>query len=325
MFELPSTIDVDRFKGAWEQIVATVPILRTRIVDLFDHGLVQVVVDESVNWQEGNNLDVYIQIDKDRTIGPCDNLSRYALIKDRQRRNFFVWTVDHALYDGWSHPLILKAVQQAYDRNSLPDFAPFQRFIKHILEVDQEAAVHFWQDQLAGSEAVCFPILPSLTYQPSTDCIFKHHIKALQWPRNHITASTAIRVTWAILHATLTNTKEAVFGVTVSGRQATVSGIDTIAGPTIATVPVRVSLRPDMSTEQLLQQVQTQAIEMTDFEQFGRRLSDASMPRWSKIVNFKRYSWCSQRRQTMGVMVLFLNTMRLKTVQKSTMPSAPMQ
>lgn len=269
VFELPSTIDVDRFKWAWEQIIATIPILHTHIVDLFDHRLVQVEINKSVSWQEENDLDVYIQIDKDRTIGPGDKLSRYALIKDHQRRNFFVWTVHHALYDGWSHPLILKAVQQAYDRISLPDFAPFQRFIQYILEVDQEAAVHFWQDQLAGSEAVCFPTLPSLTYQPSIDCIFKHHIKALQWPRNHITASTAIRVTWAVLLATLTGTKEAVFGVTVSGRQATVSGIDTIAGPTIATVPVRVSFRPDMSTEQLLQQVQTQSIEMTNFEQFG--------------------------------------------------------
>lgn len=140
----------------------------------------------------------------------------------------------------------------AYERISLPDFASFQRFIKYLLEVHQEAAVHFEQDQLAGFEAVCIPTLPSLTYQPSTDCIFKHHIKTLQWPRNHITAFTAIRVRWAILLATLTCTKEAVFGVTVSGRQATVSGIDAIAGSTIAT-PMRVLFRPKMSAGQLLQ------------------------------------------------------------------------
>ena len=70
MFELPSTIDVDYFNGLRKKVVATVPILRTRIVDLFDHDLVQVETDESVSWQEGNDFDTYVRIDKDLLIGP---------------------------------------------------------------------------------------------------------------------------------------------------------------------------------------------------------------------------------------------------------------
>lgn len=60
-----------------------------------------------------------------------------------------------------------------------------------------------------------------------------------------------------------------MFGATVSGRQAAVSGVERMAGPTIATVPVRVVLDWEQSVEQLQQQVQAQAVEMTAFEQLG--------------------------------------------------------
>lgn len=50
-----------------------------------------------------------------------------------------------------------------------------------------------------------------------------------------------------------------------------------MTGPTIATVPVRVVLGREKRVEELLQQVQTQAVEMTAFEQMGlqriRRIS----------------------------------------------------
>ena len=60
-----------------------------------------------------------------------------------------------------------------------------------------------------------------------------------------------------------------MFGVTVSGRSAPVVGIDEIAAPTIATVPVRVKLPSDQRVWEYLETVQRQATEMIPFEQAG--------------------------------------------------------
>lgn len=69
-----------------------------------------------------------------------------------------------------------------------------------------------------------------------------------------------------------------MFGVTVTGRQAAVPGVDKMTGPTMATVPVRIRLdKETTSVDEMLQRVQAQTIEMTQFEQVGlqkiRRIS----------------------------------------------------
>ncbi|KFY99119.1 hypothetical protein V500_01452 [Pseudogymnoascus sp. VKM F-4518 (FW-2643)] len=270
VLELQDGVDVDRFRVAWEDVRATMPILRTRIIDLPGQGLVQVVANEQIEWPEGNDLAVFVDNDKQRQIGLGTTLSRHGLVSDRDReKTYFVWTMHHALYDGWSMPLMLDEVEKAYRRESREALVPFQAFVKHIASVDKGSARAYWQAQLAGSEATSFPALPTPTYQPVADSTLRHHIAELEWPRNDITASTAVRVAWSILAARYTGSSEVVFGATVTGRQAAVPGIERMAGPTIATVPVRVVLDWEQTVEQLQQQVQAQAVQMTAFEQLG--------------------------------------------------------
>jgi non-ribosomal peptide synthetase component F len=78
--------------------------------------------------------------------------------------------------------------------------------------------------------------------------------------------STRIRAAWAILLLTITNSSDASFGATVSGRQADVHGIEKMTGPTMATVPLRVAINRTKTVDNLLQQVQLQAAEMMPFK-----------------------------------------------------------
>lgn len=264
VLELQDGVDVDRFRAAWEDVRATMPILRTRIIDLPGQGLVQVVTNEQMEWSVSDGLE------EQQRMGMGTALTRFGLVENgRDGRRYFVWTLHHALYDGWSMPLMLDEVHKAYGRERGEALAPFQAFVKHIASIDEGRAREYWQAQLAGSEATSFPALPSPAYQPQADSTLRHHIAELEWPRNDITSSTAVRVAWSILAAHYTGSSEVVFGATVTGRQAAVPGVERMAGPTIATVPVRVVLDWDQSVEQLQQQVQAQAMEMTAFEQLG--------------------------------------------------------
>jgi non-ribosomal peptide synthetase component F len=83
------------------------------------------------------------------------------------------------------------------------------------------------------------------------------------------TTSTLIRAAWAIIASHYTSSEDVVFGVTVTGRNAAVAGIDAITGLTIATVPVRVRMQGDWTVSALLEAVQQQVTEMIPYEQTG--------------------------------------------------------
>ncbi|KAI9933996.1 hypothetical protein MW887_005068, partial [Aspergillus wentii] len=277
VLELQDDIDITQFKQAWEEVILTTAILRTRIVDLQEQGLVQVVITDRIEWKASQDLCAYLANDQQQPMGLGTALARFAMVEDRGRgKHYFVLTMHHAVYDGWSMPLILDQVKQSYWQEQHDALTPFQGFVGHIMNINEEMD-QYWQDQLAGSEAVPSPSLPSPGYEPQADQTLQYQVAALDWPQNDITASTAVRAAWAILAAHYTNSSDVIIGATVTGRQASIPGIERIAGPTIATVPVRVNVDWERNVDTLLQQVQAQAIKMTEFEQIGlqriRRIS----------------------------------------------------
>lgn len=280
-FQLQPTVDIARFQRAWDHVVATTPILRTRIVDLDTQGLVQsILAEEPATWPEPTSTTLYQEADRALGMGPGTPLTRYAITRDSHDQHSFVWTVHHALYDGWSMPLVLERLEMAYKGNTLRTPPPFQDFVKFIGHVDQGRAEAFWTSQFDRLHAQAFPALPSPAYQPRSDTGISHHIEHLAWPKTDTTPSTAIRAALSILIAVYSDSPDALFGATVTGRQAPVPGVENMTGPTIATVPVRVILDREQTINQLLERVQAQVIDMTAFEQTGlqqiRRFSDSA-------------------------------------------------
>ncbi|KAG6008108.1 NRPS protein [Claviceps maximensis] len=273
IFQLQPSIDIPRFQRAWEHVVATTPILRTRIVDLDDtQGLVQLVIaEEPPAWPETSmSTLVYQEADRKLGMGLGTALMRYAITHDSHEQYSFIWTVHHALYDGWSMPLVLQRLEMAYNGVVLATPPPFQDFVRFIDDIDAGQAERFWASQFDQMHARPFPLLPSPAYQPRSDTGVSHHVKHLVWPKTDNTPSTAIRAALSILiSAYAVDTSEALFGATVTGRQAPVPGVESMTGPTIATVPVRVKLDNQQTVQEFLEQIQAQAIEVTAFEQSG--------------------------------------------------------
>lgn len=271
-FMLPKHIDEARFEHAWNDVVSRTPVLRTRVVNLSGEGIVQVVLRSSVAWNSHPDFRSFLGGEQPMTLGKP--LCRAGLIQDHQW--LFCLDIHHAIFDGWCITLILDAVEEFYRGVQSMDLrlAPFQPFVKHVLTRDSPAAVDFWQHQLAGPEASVFP---SSNYdaQPKKD--FKYRMPHLQWSRTHFAPSSVIRSATAILLASYTNSNNVIFGATTSGRQAPIPNIEHIAGPTIATTPVRVKLDWHQTVAQFEEQIQGQAVEIAEHEQYGlqriRRIS----------------------------------------------------
>ncbi|KAA8620721.1 tyrocidine synthetase 1 [Pyrenophora tritici-repentis] len=199
-----------------------------------------------------------------------DLLARYALVKEREgEKRWFVWTIHHTLYDGWSLPRILNAVGRAYRENAVEKPTGFNAFIQHLGQQNQEAITKYWQATLADCKGTVFPPLSSSVQQPVADAMLEYQCPPLPKTISNTTMSTLIRAAWAIVTGNYTNSDDVVFGVTVIGRNAPVPGIEAMLGPTIATVPVRVRFQKELTVRALLDTVQQQATEMIPYEQTG--------------------------------------------------------
>ncbi|KAL8826241.1 MAG: hypothetical protein Q9191_003926, partial [Dirinaria sp. TL-2023a] len=266
LFALPKETDIERFKDAWRQVVALHPILRTRIVPAKNSGALQVVINEEILWQRPESLNTYLEKDKATPIGYGSPLVRFAMDPEQHH---FIWTAHHALYDGFSANVIFNQVEQIYNGNCIQKPVPYTRFIKHITDVDASASSSFWKSQLGGGAPTSFPQPPSTTYQPHPDMELKRSIKVNRENTSGIMLSTILRAAWALVTAQYMDSDDVVFGTTLSGRNASVRGIEDIVAPTITTVPVRVQLDRTQQLSEYLAEIQHRAAEMIPYEHTG--------------------------------------------------------
>lgn len=271
VFRVGKNVDLDKLRETWGYVVMMNPILRTRIVSLPEHGVMQAVLAEEPHWCNGiGKYDVPMGLGT-----PLTRLSLFSETADGD--TMLLWEIHHALYDGWSINLLLKDVEDVYYGNDIQDLESMDEFLHYVTTINQNAKKDFWRRQFAETQGIHFPV-PSLTGSPQPDQRLEVSVSGLNWVTSDYTSSTILRAAWAMVSAHNTSSNESIFGVTVTGRQAPVPGIERMAGPAIATLPLRISVDWDQDIESLLQSIQRQSTEMIPFEQTGlqhiRRISD---------------------------------------------------
>ncbi|KAM3556795.1 hypothetical protein ARSEF4850_005372 [Beauveria asiatica] len=155
IFTLHQTIDIARFKEAWDTLVAATPILRTRIIDLPGQGIVQVVVqeesDRSTDSENAGDLKFLVGKDRLQSMGLGAPLTRCRLVHQASHHHL-VWTIHHALCDGWSLLSMLKSLEEACNGKEASSAVPFQGFVAHMINNDPAQAAGFWGREMEGLE-----------------------------------------------------------------------------------------------------------------------------------------------------------------------------
>ncbi|KAJ5964403.1 HC-toxin synthetase [Penicillium vulpinum] len=265
VLRLGPALDIARFQSAWELAAQKNPIMRTRFVPTPNAGLVQVVVKDTIDWRRAADLEQYLERDMAEAMVYGAPPVRYGLTED----GYFIWTAHHAVYDGWSLPLILNQVQSAYEYDHCPESTSFNTFIKYLQTTDAQLTRSFWEERLSGPRASTFPELPSPSYRASVRGRVQHEIHVRHLADSTILRTTILRAAWGLLLSRYADSENIVFGMTLSGRNGPVSGIDAMIGPTITTVPVRMNIAPALTINEFLAQVQQQSTEMIPHEHFG--------------------------------------------------------
>ncbi|KAJ5637561.1 hypothetical protein N7490_007440 [Penicillium lividum] len=266
-FRLAEGADIDRFKAAWEQTVVDLDILRTRIIHTEAMNFAQVILKEDpISWVHAES---FSQLPNDSIELPKFNgarLTGYAIVQPRGSSvSYFVWSVHHALYDGWSIPLIYRRFEENYKASlNKEPAASYGLFIDYLAKKDMAECDAFWKSYLSEISTTPFPqnknAVPDAIRAGNT----QHHQMEICRPTNGVdyTIPVLLRAAWAIVVATHTSSPDVCFGETLSGRNIDLPGVGDIAGPVLSTVPTRVKVVKDMSILEYLDSIHQSTTEM---------------------------------------------------------------
>ncbi|KAL6903105.1 amino acid adenylation [Trichoderma evansii] len=269
-YKLSDDVDLARFKAAWAQTLELCGNLRTRFVQR-DGVTFQALVKEKPSWEPTEDRDLQYVMDTAKAMRMHYGLRlcRYALCRGKGGEWHFVLIMHHTIFDGWSLKLVLDILYRVYTGVEIPSLQPYSSFINYMTNIDQDESRHYWKEQLEGAQRAAFPETKHTTHMKAESRIMKTKISFPQSIESSITKATVIRAAWALVLARYCETDDVCFGITVSGRQAPLPGVERVSGPLIATVPVRVRLQGQQTVSQYLEDTQRQASEMIAHEQFG--------------------------------------------------------
>ncbi|WP_282780369.1 non-ribosomal peptide synthetase [Nocardia sp. CC201C] len=283
---LSGPIDRDRLRQAGQRILERYPNLRAAFV--FDTaGTPRQVVPEMVElpWR-----DVALQTEHDlaelaareraRRFDPAHPpLLRFTLARVADAEHVLVVTYHHILLDGWSVPLVLRDLLALYATDeSLPaPLGTFRDYLAWNHGRDTVVATRAWRRALDGVRAPTL-VAPGIRSHDSAVTTADHRWSldaatttalGVTAAELGVTVNTVLQVTWAIQLGRALGRDDVVFGATVSGRPATVPGVESIVGLCINTVPVRVRVVAGTSVADLLRAVQAEQAELIEHHQLG--------------------------------------------------------
>lgn len=267
---LPKYIDAERLARAWQRVATVHSILRTRIVETESDGLLQVILkDAELFAQEKHSLAKLLQEDGDQKMGLGTQLCRWSIVRE-PKSTLFILTMHHAIYDGWSLQHIGAEVFRAYQGVSIRPAVGFNIYIKYLAKLPPKPAQEFWAHQLAEPDKTTFfPAIPHSIREPKADSVLSKTFSVPTNVNGGISIPSLLRAAWALLVSKLSGSDDVTFGVTVSGRNIPISGIEDILSPTISTIPCRVKLDGAETIESFIGRIQSEAVEAMPFESIG--------------------------------------------------------
>ncbi|KAK8017291.1 Nonribosomal peptide synthetases (NRPS) [Apiospora rasikravindrae] len=273
---LSPEIDHARFQAAWSTVLGDWPVLRTRFFPWAkDDGtirLMQAALRSKPRWRRARSLKEYLKLDTRDKMQTGDDMLRLALFRDREtNKDHFVMTIHHAVFDGWMLALLLTAFRRAYAGMQRPALTPFNVFIRCLEDRGRGQSREFWQRYVDGLPRLSWPELPGPDFRPRSNSVQRRTYRLPDTlGSGNFTPTTWLRTAFAIILGAYSCTDDVVFASTVYGRAShLLASADIVAGPTLATIPIRVRIPREMRVQDALAAVQAESAEMLAYEQEG--------------------------------------------------------
>ncbi|MFH9070596.1 non-ribosomal peptide synthetase [Streptomyces alboflavus] len=269
VLHLSGGVDAARMRAAGQALLDRYANLRAAFVAGAAGRQVQLIVDgvrlpwqvvDLREWPESERSERFEQLlraDQAAHFEPAvAPMLRMTLVQLTDDRSELVYTAHHALFDGWSFPLLLQDLIRLYgsagDPAGLPRVRSYRDFLSWLARQDHEASARVWARELAGVEGPTM-LAPAAAGAEPTDAdeegfghvalpLAPETTRALQRRASElgVTLNILLQGAWGVLLGHLTGRQDVVFGATVSGRPPQVPGVDRMVGLFINGLPVRV-------------------------------------------------------------------------------------
>ena len=319
---LQGPLDAEALRGAWEDVLAFHPILRTVFVSEGLSEPVQVVIPEArpawreEDWrarppaarEEGMRLLLSSESELGFDIARAP-LTRLVLLRLEDETYELVWSAHHLQVDGWSWPLILRDLSAFYESRiggRAPDRESPGRYARYLAWLRESApdSTAFWREALAGFRAPT-PVLPPARSATARGGASGQASRTLPESltealgslsrRRKVTLSTVVQGAWALLLGHWSGERRVTFGAAFSGRPAELPGIASMVGPCVTNLPVRVELPVERPFEEWLTTLHHQHVETSShqYAPFDRIQEWAAIPLrlrlFESLVVFQNY------------------------------------
>ncbi len=309
LYTLHGHLDVAAFEKAWQWIVDRHMILRTGFTWKEQAEPFQVTLRQARialdyrDWRALSPTQQQIQMaDYLRDVRmrgfqlSQPPLLKLALFHMDEHTYRFVWTVHHILMDGWSYKIVLNEFIACYDAFSkglsfqLPRSRQYRDYIAWLKKQDISQAEQFWRKALRGFTQPT-PLGSVKDDAPFYETEERYGYLSRQLPdavattllstarRHHVTLNTILQGTWALLLGRYNHTDDVVFGITVSGRPTELTGVETMVGLCINTLPLRVRFNAQIALWSWLEELQYHNVDMHQYEY----VSAGQVHAWSDV------------------------------------------
>ncbi|QIB43052.1 non-ribosomal peptide synthetase [Streptomyces aureoverticillatus] len=295
VMHLSGEIDPARVRTAGQALLNRYANLRTAFVNDAAGELRQLVVDGvELPWSEADlsglpesereaAFELLLAEDQVKHFDPAAApLLRMCLVKMDDNLSELVFSAHHVLYDGWSFPMLIQDLLRLYgtqgDASDLPRVRSYREFLAWLSKQDLGEAARAWADELQGVEEPTM-LAPGASEEqgslgmvevplPADDA----RVLSRRASELGITLNTLVQGAWALVLGQMTGRHDVTFGATVSGRPPSVTGVDTMVGLFINTLPVRVRTSPLETLADMLTGLQDRQAALLDHHHYG--LSD---------------------------------------------------
>ncbi|KXV61885.1 hypothetical protein AD948_00220, partial [Acetobacter senegalensis] len=326
---LKGRLDRKALKAAWQDAVSRHAILRTRFVSAHGGDPVQVVQRDAVlpfseeDWSDLDQssyearLSDWLAQDRakgfDPTMAP---LVRLALFDRPDGAYDLVWADHHALMDGWGSAELFGQVMADYQARAkgkepaLPSVTPYRNYVAWLqAQPDPEP---WWRERIAlldDPATLTEALGRTLHPEPGSHAI-RQHLDAELTSRleglarkAHVTLNTVMQGAWALLLGRYGSRSQALFGVTVSGRPASLPGMERMLGLFINSLPVWVDIPASETTGPWLRDIQSvnaalrerEYTPLPDVQRWSGRRGDALI---DSLLVFENYPVDQKLRET---------------------------
>ena len=175
--------------------------------------------------------------------------------------------IHHALYDGWSWDLILDDLNSILSDEKLPartSFSNFRSFEWNQLQSDTSLIREYWQSQFLDFKPTAFPSLTATRSARKCRKSIELPLSVSYQELSEFAASfrcgreTVLESAWALLLTAYVNEVDIAIGVVSAGRHLPIPGIESIIGPCLSMLPLRIDITALRTAHDLLNHIQRQ-------------------------------------------------------------------